>query len=129
VQELQKSNGVVGPPLQPENGVDYELGGRGSFLNGRLFIDIDAFFFHINNAIVQRIDSNGVSYSVNAGGTNQHGIETFVSYRLVDRPRASAITSACSSAMPGTTSTIPALCRILITIPATGCPVFRRKRS
>jgi len=87
VQELEKSNGVVGPPLQPENGVDYELGGRGSFLDGRLFIDIDAFLFHINNAIVQRIDSNGFSYSVNAGGTNQHGIETFVSYRLVDRPK------------------------------------------
>jgi iron complex outermembrane receptor protein len=87
VQELEKSNGVVGPPLQPENGIDYELGGRGSFLNGRLFIDIDAFIFHINNAIVQRIDSNGFSYSVNAGGTNQHGIETFVSYRLVDRPQ------------------------------------------
>ena len=88
VQELQKSNGVVGPPLQPENGIDYELGGRGSFLNGRLFIDIDGFFFHIKNAIVQRIDSNGVSFSINAGGTNQHGIETFVSYRLIDEPRA-----------------------------------------
>jgi iron complex outermembrane recepter protein len=87
VQELEKSNGIVGPPLQPENGIDYELGGRGSFLDGRLFIDIDAFVFHINNAIVQRIDSNGVSYSVNAGGTNQHGLETFVSYRLVDRPQ------------------------------------------
>jgi iron complex outermembrane receptor protein len=88
VQELEKSNGVVGPPLQPENGTDYELGGRGSFLNGRLFVDIDAFIFHINNAIVQRIDSNGFSYSVNAGGTNQHGIETLVSYRLIDRPKS-----------------------------------------
>jgi iron complex outermembrane recepter protein len=87
VQELEKSNGVVGPPLQPENGIDYELGGRGSFLDGRLFIDIDAFLFHINHAIVQRIDSNGFSYSVNAGGTNQHGVETFISYRLVDRPQ------------------------------------------
>ncbi|HET6254070.1 MAG TPA: TonB-dependent receptor [Puia sp.] len=86
VQELQKSNGVVGPQLQPENGVDYELGGRASFLNGRLFIDIDGFIFHINNAIVQRIDSNGVGFSVNAGGTNQHGIETFIAYRLIDLP-------------------------------------------
>ena len=87
VQELQKGNGLVGPPLQPENGIDYELGGRGSFLNGRLFVDIDGFVFHIKNAIVQRIDSNGVSYSVNAGGTDQHGIETLVSYRVIDRPQ------------------------------------------
>jgi len=85
VQELEKSTGVVGPPLQPENGIDYELGVRGSFLHDRLFVDIDGFIFHIKNAIVQRIDSNGVSYSVNAGGTNQHGLETYVSYRLVDQ--------------------------------------------
>jgi iron complex outermembrane receptor protein len=87
VQELQKSNGIVGPPLQPENGIDYELGGRASFFGGRLFIDIDGFVFHINNAIVQRIDTSGVAYSVNAGGTNQHGIETFVSWRVIDRPQ------------------------------------------
>jgi iron complex outermembrane receptor protein len=86
VQELQKSNGIVGPPLQPENGIDYELGTKGSLLNGRLFFDIDGFVFHIKNAIVSRIDSNGVTYSVNAGGTNQHGLETFVSYRVVDQP-------------------------------------------
>jgi iron complex outermembrane receptor protein len=86
VQELEKSNGVVGPTLQPENGIDYELGTRGSLLHGKLFFDVDAFFFHIRNAIVQRIDSFGVSYSVNAGGTNQHGLETFVSYHLLDEP-------------------------------------------
>jgi iron complex outermembrane receptor protein len=85
VQELEKSNGAVGPSLQPENGIDYELGTRGSLLNGRLFFDIDGFVFHIKNAIVSRIDSNGVTYSVNAGGTKQHGLETFVSYRVIDR--------------------------------------------
>jgi iron complex outermembrane receptor protein len=84
--ELEKSNGLVGPPLEPEDGIDYEIGGRGSLLNGRLFVDIDAFFFHIRNAIVQRIDSFGVSYSVNAGSTDQHGLETLLAYRIVDDP-------------------------------------------
>ncbi len=88
VQELEKSNGLVGPPLQPENGIDYELGARGSLLHGKLFFDIDAFFFHIRNAIVQRIDSFGVSYSVNAGGTDQHGLESYVAYQVVDDPTA-----------------------------------------
>jgi len=86
VQELEKSNGAVGPALQPEDGVDYELGARGSFLKGRLFYDLDAFVFHIRNAIVQRIDSFGVAYSINAGGTDQHGLETLVSYRIIDDP-------------------------------------------
>jgi len=88
VSEIEKSNGIVGPPLQPEDGIDYEVGGRGSLFEGRLFFDIDAFFFHIRSAIVQRIDSTGVAYSVNAGSTDQHGLETFVSYRLIDQPRA-----------------------------------------
>lgn len=87
VSEIEKSNGIVGPPLQPEDGVDYEIGARGSLLHGRLFFDVDAFFFHIRNAIVQRIDSAGVAYSVNAGSTDQHGLETFVSYRIIDQPQ------------------------------------------
>lgn len=88
VQELEKSNGIIGPPLQPEDGIDYEAGIRGSFLQGRLFFDINTFYFHLSNTIVQRIDSGGVSYSVNAGGTNQHGLETYVSYMLTDHPRS-----------------------------------------
>ena len=35
---------------------------------------------------MQRIDSFGVSYSVNAGGTDQRGLETLVSYKIVDEP-------------------------------------------
>jgi iron complex outermembrane receptor protein len=85
VQELEKTNGIVGPPLQPEDGIDYELGARGNLLHGKLFFDINAFYFHLNNTIVQRIDSFGVGYSINAGKTDQHGIESFVSYQLVDR--------------------------------------------
>jgi iron complex outermembrane receptor protein len=87
VSEVEKSNGVVGPQLQPEDGIDYEIGSRGSLLKGRLFFDLNAFFFHIHNAIVQRIDSTGVAYSINAGSTDQHGLETFISYRLIDNPR------------------------------------------
>ncbi|HEY4062655.1 MAG TPA: TonB-dependent receptor [Puia sp.] len=89
VQELEKTNGIVGPPLQPEDGIDYEVGTRGSLLHGKLFFDIDAFFFHLKNTIVQRIDTNGIGYSINAGGTDQHGLETFVSYQLADNPHGS----------------------------------------
>ena len=85
VQELEKTNGIVGPPLQPEDGIDYELGARGSLLHGKLFFDINTFYFHLNNTIVQRIDSFGVGYSINAGKTDQHGIESFISYQLADQ--------------------------------------------
>lgn len=86
-QELQKTNGVLGPTLEPEDGTDYELGTKGNLLHGKLYFDINAFFFKLSNTIVQRIDSNGVGYSINAGRTDQHGIESFVSYQLADAPR------------------------------------------
>jgi iron complex outermembrane receptor protein len=87
-QELQKTNGLIGPPLQPEDGIDYEVGTRGSLFHDKLFFDINAFFFHLKNTIVQRIDTLGVGYSINAGQTDQHGLESFISYQLADQPRA-----------------------------------------
>jgi iron complex outermembrane recepter protein len=87
VAEVEKSNGIIGPPLQPEDGIDYEIGARGSLFHDKFFFDVNAFFFHIQNAIVQRIDTNGVSYSINAGSTDQHGLETFLSYQLIDDPK------------------------------------------
>lgn len=87
VAELLRSSGIIGSNLQPEDGIDYEIGTRGDFLNGRLYFDINAFFFRLKNTIVQRIDTNGVSYSINAGGTNQHGLESFLSYQLADKPQ------------------------------------------
>ncbi len=87
VAEVEKSNGIIGPPLQPENGIDYETGVKGSLFHEKLFFDVNAFFFKIQNAIVQRIDSSGVMYSINAGGTDQHGIESFLSYQINDDPK------------------------------------------
>ncbi|GAC1707320.1 MAG: TonB-dependent receptor family protein [Flavisolibacter sp.] len=84
--ELLKSSGVIGSSLQPEDGIDYEIGIRGDLLNNRLHFDINAFFSQLKNTIVQRIDTNNVYYYVNAGSTKQNGIETFLSYQIANRP-------------------------------------------
>jgi len=82
--ELIHTNGTIGTDLEPEDGVDYETGVRGSLLHEKLYFDINGFIFDLNNTIVQRIDTSGVYYYVNAGSTKQKGIETYVSYRLAD---------------------------------------------
>jgi len=87
VAELLKSSGILGNNLQPEDGIDYEIGTKGTLLHGKLFFDINTFFFHLKNTIVQRIDTAGVSYSINAGRTDQHGLEAFLSYQLTDAPK------------------------------------------
>jgi len=85
VSELMHSN-ELSYNLQPEDGIDYEGGIRGSLWHDKFYFDIDAFFFHLRNTIVERIDTNAVFYYVNAGATQQDGIEAYLSYQLVDHP-------------------------------------------
>lgn len=87
VSEVLRSDGKFGTNLQPENGMDYELGIKGTGLQNRLFFDVSGFFFDLKNTIVQRIDANNVYYYVNAGSTKQKGIETYASYRFIDEPK------------------------------------------
>jgi iron complex outermembrane receptor protein len=82
--ELLRSDGLLGTNLQPEDGMDYELGVRGNLLHEKLYFDISGFLFHLNNTIVQRIDTSGVYYYVNAGSTKQNGIESYISYQIAD---------------------------------------------
>ncbi len=86
VSEVLRSDGVFGTNLQPEEGMDYEAGIKGTLLQNKIFFDISAFFFDLKNTIVQRIDVNGVYYYVNAGSAKQKGLESYVSYRFIDAP-------------------------------------------
>ncbi|MFI5154023.1 MAG: TonB-dependent receptor [Chitinophagales bacterium] len=86
VAELLHSN-TLNPNLQPEDAVDYEIGTRGNLFSGKLYFDVNAFFLQLKNTIVQRIDTNNVFYFVNAGETRQNGIETYLSFLILDHPR------------------------------------------
>jgi len=86
VSEVLRSDGLFGTNLQPEEGIDYEAGIKGTLLQNKIFFDISTFFFDLKNTIVQRIDTNGVYYYVNAGSAKQKGIETYASYRFIDAP-------------------------------------------
>jgi iron complex outermembrane receptor protein len=87
VSEVLRSDGLFGTNLQPEDGMDYELGLKGALLQNKLFFDISGFLFDLKNTIVQRIDANNVYYYVNAGSTKQNGIESYISYQLIDAPK------------------------------------------
>ncbi|MEP6951864.1 MAG: TonB-dependent receptor plug domain-containing protein [Ginsengibacter sp.] len=87
VSEILRSDGLFGTNLQPEDGMDYEAGVKGTVLHNKLYFDISAFLFDLKNTIVQRIDTNGVFYYVNAGSTKQNGIEAYSSYQLADKPQ------------------------------------------
>lgn len=83
--EILPSTGVISTSLEAEHGVNYEAGIKGNLLKGNLYFDVNTFYFRLNNTIAQRRDEAGADYFVNAGSTKQNGIETFLSYRIVDR--------------------------------------------
>lgn len=83
--EVLPSTGIITTSLNAEEGWNYELGTRMNLLDGKLFADVNAFYFQLNNAIVQRRDQGGADFFINAGSTNQKGIETQISYKALQQ--------------------------------------------
>jgi iron complex outermembrane receptor protein len=80
--ELVPTGGDVNLGLNAEEGVNYDVGIKGNLIKD-LFIDVNAFTFSLENTIVQRRTAGGGDYFTNAGKTRQKGIETFISYPLL----------------------------------------------
>ena len=83
IAELLPSTGVISTFLEAEEGINYELGGRVSLLQGKLRLEATGFYFKLNNALVTRKDSSNADYYVNAGNTKQQGIELSADYTKI----------------------------------------------
>lgn len=83
--ELLPSTNNFNTTLQAEHGIDYEIGTRGTLMKSKLYFDINAFFYKLKSAIVQRRDSSGADYFINAGSASQNGVETYLSYNPINR--------------------------------------------
>ena len=82
--ELLPTGSAVNLLLNAEEGINYDLGFKAS-VNGKLYADVNAFIFALQNTIVQRRDAGGGDFYLNAGKTKQHGVETYISYSLSQR--------------------------------------------
>lgn len=87
--ELLPSGSAFNAYLQPEEGINYELGFRYN-RNKRWWIDLNAYYFSLNNTIVQRRDAGGGDYYLNAGSTRQPGAELSGQY-TAGEPRSTAV--------------------------------------
>ena len=81
--EILPSSGMISTDLNAENGISYEAGLRGTLYKGKIYYNINAFIFGLDDAIVQRRDQNGADYFVNAGSTKQNGLESFLSWQII----------------------------------------------
>ncbi len=78
--EIRPSDNGIYSELQSEYGWNYETGFRFKSLDQRWDADIVVFNFDLQHAIVRRVNDMGDEYFINAGGTNQTGLE-FQLYR------------------------------------------------
>lgn len=88
VAEVLPSTTVISTDLQAEHGIDYEAGFKSSWLNERLYVEVNAFYYRLQNAIVSRKDSSNADYFTNAGSTKQRGIESQASYKFFEHPHS-----------------------------------------
>jgi iron complex outermembrane receptor protein len=85
VQEVLPSTSVISTGLEAEHGISYETGFKTSWLQQRLYIEVNAFSYQLRNAIVQRKDASNADYFANAGSTKQQGIESQAYYQMFQR--------------------------------------------
>ncbi|MEZ0484079.1 TonB-dependent receptor [Fibrella aquatica] len=81
-QEVLSSAGFFNANLNPERGSQVELGVRGSLAN-RLQFDLVGYSLQLRETIVRRSLENGAEFFVNAGNTQQTGLETSLRYALL----------------------------------------------
>lgn len=86
ISEIFPGTALLYNNLQPEAGWNTEVGLKSFLWADRLQLTLSLYDFRLQQTIVPRYDSAGHAYYVNAGGTDQKGLEAAFSWILVDRP-------------------------------------------
>jgi iron complex outermembrane recepter protein len=81
IAEVLPSTGTISTDLEAERGWNYETTIRLTTLRNKLKVEATAFYFKLNDALVQRRDISGADYFVNAGNVKQKGIELHADFK------------------------------------------------
>lgn len=86
IEETLTADGTINPNIKPENGYNYELGGKFYFLNKNLYAEFALYSMQINDLLVAQRVGEDQYIGVNAGETLHQGIEVALNYnwRLSD---------------------------------------------
>jgi iron complex outermembrane receptor protein len=81
LEEFRTNDGELNENLEPEKGINYELGIRGNTRDGKLTYDVAAFFFKLTESIVlTESKRDGTLAFANAGSTDQKGLEVAMNW-------------------------------------------------
>lgn len=87
--EIRPSDMVINTSLEAETGWNYETGFRYMSKSNRFQMDASVFYYGMKEAIVRRLGEGGEEFFINAGGTNQLGVESVITAWLIE-PRQSS---------------------------------------
>lgn len=75
IAEVRSSDKTINTSLEPEKGINYEMGLRWETPDRRLIADVSYYHYNMNNGIVRQLRESGAEYYVNAGEIKQRGVE------------------------------------------------------
>lgn len=78
IEDVRTNEGTINEDLEPELGINYEIGARGFLWGRKLSFDWSAYYFNLNETIVQQQSPRGTVIFENSGSTDQFGMETLL---------------------------------------------------
>ncbi len=84
IAEIRPSAGGIYTGLQAEYGWNKEIGLKLKAFGNRLGWSFDYFEFNLKDAIVRQTNAAGAEYFINAGSTNQRGVESELNWVVLN---------------------------------------------
>ncbi|HCI72771.1 MAG TPA: hypothetical protein DHV30_20135, partial [Balneola sp.] len=89
LEEFRTNDGELNENLEPEKGINYEVGIRGNTRDGSFSYDVATFYFKLKESIVlTESQRDGTLAFANAGSTNQTGLEVSTNWIAVNNENA-----------------------------------------
>ncbi len=83
IAEVRSSDNTINTGLEPETGINYEVGLRLETVSSRFIADMSLYHYTMDNGIVRQLRESGAEFFVNAGEIKQKGIETSIWVNLL----------------------------------------------
>ncbi|KGO93257.1 TonB-dependent receptor [Flavobacterium subsaxonicum] len=80
IEETLTADGTINPNIKPENGYNFEVGGKFYLANKNLYIELSAYRMQIKDLLVAQRVGDDQYIGINAGETLHQGIEAYVNY-------------------------------------------------
>lgn len=81
IEETLTADGTINPNIKPENGYNFEVGGKFYLLDKNLYAEVSLYRMQINDLLVAQRVGDDQYIGVNAGETLHQGIEASLNYR------------------------------------------------